>query len=445
MVRLKGSCTIKPAKPTPNHRLWLPDLDLIMTTTHAPLVYFYERTDAAIDFFSPEFMKDSLSRALVKYYPLAGRLHPGPSDRLELECNATGVLFVEAESDAQIDDFGDFKPGPGLRELVPNIDYNTYMGEWPLLLVQLTLFRCGGVCMGIGINHTIVDGSAVFQFISEWARIARGDAHVGIDPFFDRTILRARDPPVPPAFKHEEYDRPPLMLGHVDDHEVRSKETTVEMLRLTREQVNKIRQQATGCSLFQSVAGHVWRAACKARGLHHDQPTKMFVPVNGRGRLHPRLPDGYFGNVLFITTPAGRCGDLVLNPLSHSASRVKEAVEMMTDDYLRSALDFFACHKDLTPFRRGSYTLGWTQGTFYGCPNINVTSWLGMPIYDADFGWGPPIHMGPAALGFEGKAYLIPTREGDGSMLLPIRLQVAHMKAFKDSIYHGLQRINASL
>ncbi|XP_058111559.1 shikimate O-hydroxycinnamoyltransferase-like [Magnolia sinica] len=164
-------------------------MTMIQPTTHALTVYFYHPKDAAIDFFSPEFIKDSLSRALVQYYPLAGRLHPGPSDRLELECNAMGVLFVEAESDAQIDDFGDFKPGPGLRELVPNIDYNTHIGEWPLLLVQLTFFRCGGVYMGIGIAHTIVDGFAALQFISAWARIARGDAHVGIDPFFDRTIM----------------------------------------------------------------------------------------------------------------------------------------------------------------------------------------------------------------------------------------------------------------
>ncbi|XP_058111560.1 shikimate O-hydroxycinnamoyltransferase-like [Magnolia sinica] len=188
----------------------------------------------------------------------------------------------------------------------------------------------------------------------------------------------------------------------------------------------------------QSVAAHVWRAACKARGLHHDQPTKMYVAVDGRARLHPRLPDGYFGKAVFSATPSGLCGDLVLNPLSHSASRVKEAVEMMKDDYLRSALDFFAGHKDLTPFRRGSPTLGCGQGTFYGCPNLNFTSWIGLPMYDADFGWGPPIHMGPAALGYEGKAFLMPTPEGDGSLLLAIRLQVAHMKTFMDSFCNGL-------
>ncbi|XXG45749.1 hypothetical protein AAC387_Pa02g0746 [Persea americana] len=62
-----------------------------------------------------------------------------------------------------------------------------------------------------------------------------------------------------------------------------------------------------------------------------------------------------------------------------------------------------------------------------------LTSWLGMPFYDADFGWGPPMYMGPATLVNDGKGYIIPTKkEDDGGVTIALRLQTKHMEALKE-------------
>ena len=60
-------------------------------------------------------LRHSLSGALVIFYPLAGRLHWIGGGRLELDCNAVVALLIAVESEAKIDDFGDFRPTQEIR------------------------------------------------------------------------------------------------------------------------------------------------------------------------------------------------------------------------------------------------------------------------------------------------------------------------------------------
>ena len=71
-----------------------------------------------------------------------------------------GARLLEAYSDAKLDELGDFAPTEMVQELVPKVDYSTPIENWPFLLVQLTRFRCGGICLREAISHTVVDGQA---------------------------------------------------------------------------------------------------------------------------------------------------------------------------------------------------------------------------------------------------------------------------------------------
>jgi shikimate O-hydroxycinnamoyltransferase len=84
------------------------------------------------------------------------------------------------------------------------------------------------------------------------------------------------------------------------------------------------------------------------------------------------------------------------------------------------------------------HALGGTEGPFYGNPNIGVVSWLTLPIYGLDFGWGKEIYMGPGTHDFDGDSLLLPSPNGDGSVILAICLQVAHMEAFKKYFYEDI-------
>jgi shikimate O-hydroxycinnamoyltransferase len=216
-MAIKSASIIVPSEPTPRGILWLSESDQMMQCSHEPLISIYKpnnNKDDSILPFSSETMKNSLSRALVHYYPLAGRLRSVEGGRFELDCNAMGVRVLEAYTEAEVADLGDFAPTEAHKDLVPKIDYRTPVEEWPLLLVQLTRFRCGGFCVGTAICHTVVDGWSAANFISLWAKLARGDDLTPDEiPFHDRTLLRTRQPLMPPRFDNREFSKPPLVIG----------------------------------------------------------------------------------------------------------------------------------------------------------------------------------------------------------------------------------------
>ena len=127
---------MKPAEKTPRRSLWLSDLDLLYNELHIAIVYFY-KPNGASNFFEASLLKEALSKVLVPFYPLAGRLRHDNDGRLEIECNEEGIVFIEAESSSILDDFGDFLPTPELRRLVPTVDYSAGISSYPLVLIQV--------------------------------------------------------------------------------------------------------------------------------------------------------------------------------------------------------------------------------------------------------------------------------------------------------------------
>nr|GLL34323.1 N-hydroxycinnamoyl/benzoyltransferase [Ipomoea trifida]GMD24304.1 shikimate O-hydroxycinnamoyltransferase-like [Ipomoea batatas] len=254
--------------------------------------------------------------------------------------------------------------------------------------------------------------------------MARG-LSVAIPPFIDRTLLRARDPPTP-AFEHSEYDQPPKLKSVPESKRGSSASTT--MLKITPEQLAllKTKSKHEG-STYEILAAHIWRCACKARGLTDDQATKLYVATDGRSRLCPPLPPGYLGNVVFTATPMAESGELQSEPLTNSAKRIHSALSRMDDEYLRSALDFLECQPDLSKLIRGS--------NYFASPNLNINSWTRLPVHESDFGWGRPIHMGPACILYEGTVYILPSPNKDRTLSLAVCLDAEHMPLFKEFLY----------
>ncbi|XP_059640775.1 shikimate O-hydroxycinnamoyltransferase-like [Cornus florida] len=429
-IDVRESTMVRPAEDTPTRRLWISSLDIVVSNFHTPSVYFYRPTGSC-NFFDAGVLKRSLSRALVPFYPVAGRLRRDEDGRTEIYCNGDGVLFVVAETDSTVDDLGDFAPTSKLRCLVPAVDYSGGIESFPLLVLQLTHFKCGGVSLGVGMQHRVADGASGLHFINTWSDMARS-LDLKIPPFIDRTLLAARNPPQP-AFHHIEYQPPPAMKVSLQTTTDQSQSAVVSVFKLTRDQLNvlkgksKVNGNTVSYSSYEMLALHVWRCACKARGLSDDQETKLYVATDGRSRLEPPLPPGYFGNVIFNATPIAVAGDLQSKPLWHAASRIHDALVRMDNNYLRSALDYLELQPDLKPLVRGAHT--------FRCPNLGITSWARLPIHDADFGWGRPIFMGPGGIAYEGLAFVLPSPTNDGSLSVPISLQAQHMKLFQEFFY----------
>jgi shikimate O-hydroxycinnamoyltransferase len=186
------------------------------------------------------------------------------------------------------------------------------------------------------MQHHVADGFSGLHFINSWSDVARG-VPIAIQPFIDRTLLRARDPPSP-SFSHIEYQPPPAMASTSPSTEPATKTlppTAVNIFRLTRSQLGALREKlpptAPYFSTYALLAAHVWCCTCRARGLPPDQMTKMYIATDGRARLRPPLSEGYFGNVIFTATPIASCEEILVG----GAEKIQNALARMDDKYCR--------------------------------------------------------------------------------------------------------------
>jgi hypothetical protein len=102
----------------------------------------------------------------------------------------------------------------------------------------------------------------------------------------------------------------------------------VRVFKFTKEQLATLKQMAVEgktdvvFSSYEMLSGHIWKCVTQARELETSQETKLFVATDGRSRLRPPLPEGYFGNVIFTCTPIATAGELVANPVTYAARKV---------------------------------------------------------------------------------------------------------------------------
>jgi shikimate O-hydroxycinnamoyltransferase len=98
----------------------------------------------------------------------------------------------------------------------------------------------------------------------------------------------------------------------------------------------------------------------------------------------------------------------------------------MNDDYLWLALDYLEMQEDVSKLVRGAH--------HFNSPNLGITSWARMPVYECDFGWGRPIFMGPSAIAYEGLVYVLASPVNDGSLSLSLGLRADHMATFANLV-----------
>ncbi|KAJ6422843.1 hypothetical protein OIU84_027758 [Salix udensis] len=428
-INTKESIIVRPSQDIPQQRLWVSNLDLLQPRHHVPTVYLY-RPNGSSDFFEVEVLKEALRKVLVPFYPVAGRLARDENGRIEINCNGEGVLFVVADTDSTTEELGEFMPSMKLRQLIPTVDTNLEdISRNPLLLLQVTSFKCGGVCLGVGLHHTLADGTGALHFINSWATLARG-LSITIPPLLDRTILRGRVAPKS-IFHHVEYDPPPTM--NTADLTENPKPQSLENLKITLEQINSLKAKAsnvgseTKFTTYEILTAHIWRSVSKARNFQsNDQKTKLRIPVDGRSRLNPPLQSSYFGNVMFEASLVALSCDLLSESLRCTVERIHREIKRMDDEYLRSALDYLEEVGDVNSIPRGSIICA--------CPNFSIGSWMRLPFFKADFGWGAPLLIRLTTV-FEGKGIIHPNPANDGSFSLVICLEADHMESFRKLFY----------
>lgn len=386
----------------PPHLVPLSSSDLAIPRVHVEVLYAY---NAPVPPTSA--LEEGLSKVLCEYREWAGRLTKDATGRPAIELNDAGAVFIEAEAHGKLQDMWPFNPSYLLLGLIP-----INRGVPELLLIQVTRFSCGGLTLGIARHHQVADGEAASEFMEVWASTVEGRS-IACSPLHDRSALMAKDPPQP-IFDHMEYQKPPPkpqdLSTDYPDLAIKKLHFSAELLKKIKAEAMKGAGEGVMYSTFVGLLAHLWKCITQARGLGDEEgETRALVAVNVRKRLNPPLPEGYFGNAMCHTCPQAKMKDVANKRLSFAANQVHEAIKKVNSDYVRSALDFIELQQ------KNPVQIARTNKTVLS-PNLSVTSWATLPLYNLDFGWGTPMFAGNPFIPFEGLVIFAPSHKKDGSI-----------------------------
>ncbi|XP_020702912.2 shikimate O-hydroxycinnamoyltransferase-like [Dendrobium catenatum] len=429
MVKVVNSCLVPPALPTPRSPIWLSNLDLFAAPTHVRVVCFFRNTSSDPSFPSPAAsIKASLARVLVSYYPFAGRFAKLTHGRLEISCTGKGALFFEAVSNLTLDEFGVYKPSlDNCRLLVPTDGFNALERSGdsiPILMVQLTTFKCGGLCLGTALHHQASDGIAATRFMCDWADTTRDPTRPIPTPYIDRTSLRARSPPTV-QFHHPEFD--------LRERPEKQEPVSFTFLNVTAAQLVAVKAACGDkYTSFESMAAHIWRCTCLARGpVRLDEEIRLVTTADLRRRLSHTIPSDFVGNAITVTVAIAPAAEVASGL---RAARIRDAIEKLDEEYLRSVVDYLELQEDKRRLARSA-------GNF-AATDISVGSWHRLPLNEVDFGWGPPEFMGPATFIYP-RQFLI-LSSPDGGVKVCCSLETEKMDSFV-KLFHELLPVPAAV
>ncbi|MCL7042479.1 hypothetical protein MKW94_029900 [Papaver nudicaule] len=372
---------ISPENPTPKHSLYLSNLDdQKFLRFSIKYLYVYKKSIPVND------LKSSLSKVLSYYYPLAGRLRISEEyeDKLEVDCNGEGALFAEAFMSITVDEFMQVSKWPDIswrKKLLCKVDAQSFLGI-PPLVIQVTNLSCGGLIMCIAINHCLCDAIGTSQFLHAWAHLqTKPKVDLPVLPFHSRHVLEPRDPPQI-TFSHPEFTNttPDFDLSLT----LQSQPLVPSCLTFTPSHILRLKRlcvPSLKCTSFEALASHVWRCWIKALNPHSSLKIKLLFSANIRNSVEPKLAKGYYGNGFVLGCAETTVGQLVNSNMHHGVQLVQNAKAALTDDYVKSMVDFLE-EKRVKPDLSST---------------LVISQWSKLGLEDLDFGEGKPWHMGPLA------------------------------------------------
>lgn len=425
-VKVTSSAHVKPIKSLGRRECQLVTFDL-------PYLAFYYNQKLLLYKGGGDFgeavgkLKDGLAAVLEEYYQLAGRLGKDEDGvfKVEYDDDLDGVEVSEAIADGiGVDNLTAEDCPATLKDLFPYNGVRNVEGlHRPLLAVQVTKLR-DGLTLGCAFNHAILDGTSTWHFMSAWAHTCSGLHSPPAPPFLDRTKARRTrvklDLPLRPA------DNQAAPNGDADADAKPDPPTREKIFKFNEAQIDRMKSMVNAnpssdaskpFSTFQSLSAHVWRAVTRARELKPEEVTVYTVFADCRKRLHPPLPESYFGNLIQALFTGTAAGLLAAQPPEFAAALIRKAIEAHDAAAIEARNAEWEANPIIFQFKDA------------GTNCIAIGSSPRFKVYDVDFGWGSPESVRSGLNNrFDGMVYLYQGKAGGRSIDVEISLEAGAME-----------------
>lgn len=268
-----------------------------------------------------------------------------------------------------------------------------------------------------------MDGVASYEFQANLASFTRGKGLVVI-PNSDRSVFKARDP-AEINHPHFEYSK---LTDSASTFSMRGfcsptlKSPPSEELRLVYVSPKRIAHlkskaltdcQLTNCTTFHIVTAKIWKARSIAIGLPDERVSTVLFPVDVRRRVVPPAPEGFAGNALVPGFARASMNELKTAAVSSLVGKVQEGVERLSDEYVKSGIDWLELHRGV-PSQVDSFS---------------VVAWWKLGLDDTEYEWGRVKCLSPVEL-YPGLVILMPGEKNEGGINICLKLPSDRMKEF---------------
>ncbi|KAK8449598.1 hypothetical protein SEVIR_7G244700v4 [Setaria viridis] len=261
--------TVVPSSVTGEVDYALADADLAFKLHYLRGVYYYPAGDVARG-ITTKVLKDPMFPWLDDYFPVAGRVRRADDDaagrRPYIKCNDCGVRIVEAKCDRDMADWLRDDAPDRLRQLCYDKVLGPELFFSPLLYVQITNFKCGGLALGFSWAHLIGDVQSAATCFNKWAQILSGKKP-------EATVLTPENKPLQgqsPAGAAA--PRSVKQVGPIEDHWLvpAGRDMACYSFHVTEATLKKLEQQqgrhAAAAGTFELVSALLWQAVARIRG-----------------------------------------------------------------------------------------------------------------------------------------------------------------------------------
>ncbi|XVF24047.1 hypothetical protein REPUB_Repub13aG0093000 [Reevesia pubescens] len=387
-------------------------------------------------------LKQSLSKTLSFFPPLAGRHYTDSNGYIYATTNGDGVEFYHATCTTLFirDVIGPVHVPEFVKKFFCFDKTVSYQGHFkPIMAVQVTEL-CDGLFIGCSVNHAVTDGTSFWNFFNTFAEICRKINYnqniekIARQPDFSRdsvlissAILRVAEGGPKVTFNENEplrerifgFSREAVLELKAKVNNKNKEEFLINGEILAKQSNDKYWTLKTGpvfsntmeISSFQSLSALLWRAVTRARKLPVSKMTTFRMAVNCRHRLNPKLDPLYFGNAIQSIPTYASAGDVTSSGIRWCAEQLNKSVKAHDDEAVRRFVKNWEEDPKCFPL-----------GNFDGA-SMTMGSSPRFPMYDNDFGWGRPLAVrSGGANKFDGKISAFPGREGNGSVDLEVVL-----------------------
>lgn len=274
--------TVVPSSVTGEVDYALADADLAFKLHYLRGVYYYRSGDG----LATKVLKDPMFPWLDDHFPVAGRVRRAEAEgdaaprRPYIKCNDCGVRIVEARCDRDMAEWiRDGAPGR-IRQLCYDKVLGPELFFSPLLYVQITNFKCGGLALGFSWAHLIGDIPSAATCFNKWAQILSGKKP-------EATVLTPPNQPL--QGQSAAAPRSVKQVGPMEDLWLvpAGRDMACYSFHVSDAVLEKLQQQQNGrqdaaAGTFELVSALVWHAVAKIRGGDVDTVTVVRADAAAR-------------------------------------------------------------------------------------------------------------------------------------------------------------------